>query len=254
MAQPTHSRVRGEAAHHEHTREFLALITKAARGEGWREHQAFEHWLTAASAALAGPVIAGERWARNEARYMGVVAACKAPGETMALFSQALGVCSMALDRDSADFLGPIFGELSSHAGWGQFFSPWQLCLVMAHMQLQDAAAMLERARDAGRAWISLSEPACGVGGMLLAANQVLGEQGLMIGRDAHWVAVDIDWRAVCGCHIQATLTGASAVVVHGNTLSLEEWEHLPTYAAAAFPKRRTEPTWCEADLFVSAS
>lgn len=39
-----------------------------------------------------------------------------------------------------------------------------------------------------------------------LAVNEVMREQGLDPATDAHWICIDIDWKAVCGAYIQLTL------------------------------------------------
>jgi len=80
---------------------------------------------------------------------------------------------------------------------------------------------------------VRASEPACGVGGMVLAANSVLRDAGIDPATEIYWHMVDVDFRAVCGCYLQCALTGAAGVVTHGNTLSLDEWSHSITPAAA---------------------
>jgi len=140
--------------------------------------------------------------------------------------------------REPVDFIGPVFTELSADSGMGQFFTPFHLSYFMAKMIVGETA----KAALQDRPYITLSEPACGVGGMMLAANVVLREAGLDVARQAHWQLVDVDHRAMCAAYLQAALTDTSAVVIRGNTLSLEAWLTTPTPAAVLFPKSFGEP------------
>lgn len=269
MAQPTHTKVMAAPEHRAATADFLKLLSTAARREGWRESEAFSHWLTCAASALLGPLLQLDRpaWEANEARYMAVVRSCRDQAATMGDLAKLLAITTDALETAPTDFLGPIFSEVSASAGLGQFFTPWAISMASASMILQDAPALLADIRAEGGSHITLSEPACGVGGMVLAGNEVLRGHGICPATQAHWVAVDVDWRAVCGAYVQLTLTGCSAVVVHGNCLSAETWAQLPTVAAVAYPKRRARlraqtppdqqvgdgrpaPIWTQADLF----
>jgi hypothetical protein len=248
MAHPTYTRVVPEPEHRKATKAFLQQLARVARREGWREAEALNHWLKAASCALAGQVFravgATARWEANEAEYMSVVKACKQPKETMTAFSKMLAIVGLALDNHDQDFLGPIFMELASNAHVGQFFTPVGASKLVAALTFVDLSRGIDEARDDGRNFISAHEPACGVGGMILAANSLIGQHGYDVAREIHWTAVDVDWRCVRATYIQLSLTGASADVVHGNILTLEVFSSLPTLASIKYPKieRKREP------------
>ena len=147
----------------------------------------------------------------------------------------------LALLAEPVDFIGPVFSELSADAGMGQFFTPHHLSYFMAKAIISDAKAML-----GDKPFITLAEPACGVGGMILAANVVLREAGLDVATRAHWTAIDVDHRAVCGCYLQLSLTDCSADVYRGNSLGdPKDLVGTRTLAAMLFPKigRRDEPS-----------
>lgn len=240
MAQPTYTKVQSRGAHRSYTKDFLKLMQEVYRREGWREEQTLTHWLTTASCALRGPLVQFNPgvYAKNEAAYMQVVKACRHPDETMRDFTEAFAVIVNALEEEPADVLTPIFTEVASSANLGQFFTPWSVSYMMAKLMLEDAPNVLQRCRDSGRNYITCEEPACGVGGMIMAANMVFREHGLDPARDVHWVATDVDLRAVNGAFVQVCLSGGSATVVHGNTISLETWDVLTTFAAVMHPKR----------------
>lgn len=219
-------------AHREAFDGFADAARNISSREGLATYEVVRHFLDASYRALRGRLLTGAAFEANEAEYMKIVARMRKPQETMGDFSRMLGMTAIALQAEPIDFIGPVFSEFSASAEMGQFFTPHDLSVLSAKMILGDAKAMLE-----GKKFIRLQEPACGVGGMVLAANIVLREQGINVARQAHWVAVDVDYRAICGCYIQLALTDTSASVIHGNTLSLETWGGSITPAAALFPK-----------------
>ncbi|MGV3707978.1 MAG: N-6 DNA methylase [Gemmatimonas sp.] len=240
MAKPLHTKVRADTAHASQMRDFLRLVSDVSRDEGWRNHEVLSRWLEASCLALRGTTLRFQPAAfeANEKRYLKIVKTCKDPQETMGRFSHMMGVVVDALEARPSDFLSSVFMEIAADGRMGQFFTPYDLSVVSARMILSDAPALLEEAKAQGRRFISCLEPACGVGGMILAANEVFRDQGIDPSTQVHWDCTDLDWEAVCGCYIQLTLTGASAVVRRGNTLSLEQFDAMPTLMAVVFPKR----------------
>lgn len=224
------------AAHRPAFDSFADAMREAERAEGWRSSEALRHFLEAGYRAIRGRVLIGEAFDANEAEYMKIVGRCREPKTTMSALATMLGAVGLALRADPVDFIGPVFSELSADAGMGQFFTPHELSYVNAKMILSDAAEMI---RD--RPYITLQEPACGVGGMILAANLVLREAGLDVARQAHWHATDVDFRAMAGCYIQCAMTDVSGIIFHGNTLSLDVWARTPTPAAILYPKTFNE-------------
>lgn len=204
--------------------------------EGWRGYEVLSNWLEAAYRAMRGALLRGDAWQKNEDAYMAIVRKCRNdPKATMADICRMTAALTIALEAEPLDFVGPVFSELASDGYMGQFFTPKEVSVMMARMILSDAAE-LTRERV-----IFCCEPAVGVGGMVLASNHVLREQGVNVSSRVHWQCTDIDFRAVCGAYVQLNLTGASADVIHGDTLRLEAWQATPTMAAIAFPKRRPE-------------
>lgn len=212
---------------------FAEHFADAGRREGWRSTETLRKFLEAGARAIRGKTLLGPAFDENEAEYMRIVGACRHPQETMADFAKMLGAVALAMAADPIDFVGPIFSELSADAGMGQFFTPHHLSYMMARMIVSDPRGILDE-----KPFIALHEPACGVGGMILATNAVLRENGVDVAREAHWHAVDVDYRACCGAYLQIALSDASAVVIHGNTLSLDAWSSMVTPAALFYPKR----------------
>jgi hypothetical protein len=223
------------AAHKPALDQFAASFSAIERREHWRSSEIVTRFLDAAFRAIRGKFLLGKAWDENESEYMRIVKQCRTPKETMSDLAAMLGATTLALQAEPIDFIGPVYSAFAANPHIGQFFTPWSVSRMMAELTIgskDDLRRMLRKQR-----FIMLGEPACGVGGMVLAANQVLQERGLDIARQAHWVAVDVDFRAVCGAYIQTALTGASASIVHGDTLRGETWGVTQTPAYWLFPK-----------------
>jgi hypothetical protein len=248
MARPTAQKIASDAPHKEYVKLFLSHVTSISRLEGWSDYEAFVRWLEAGACALRNPVLTAigdqARWDANEERYMAIVKQCRYPKETMTEMSRMLAVAQLSLLHSPSDFIGPVFSEIAASSHMGQFFTPSSVTQRMAKMTLHDAWGMLAKCyTEQGRSYLRLSDPACGVGGMVLASNIELKSQGFDVGADVHWVLQDVDWRAVCGAYIQCCLTDASAEIIHGDPLRLEQRDVLITPMAVRYPKYEPKPT-----------
>ncbi|HHR6069586.1 TPA: N-6 DNA methylase [Providencia alcalifaciens] len=90
--------------------------------------------------------------------------------EDLNAFAKLLAICVNALDHQATDFLGELFMTLELGDGrWGQFFTPFQMSQLMAELILGDCRSHIEQKGD-----ISVCEPTCGTGGMVVACANVL--------------------------------------------------------------------------------
>jgi type I restriction-modification system DNA methylase subunit len=161
-------------------------------------------------------------------RYMSIVGRYEA--DEVKLLPHLFGITTAALEVQMCDFLGDIFQELELASKWhGQFFTPYPICKMMASMTL-DTKPFAEGGI------VSISEPACGGGAMLIAACDHLRENDINYQRQLKITAVDVDLTACHMAYIQLSLLGCNAVVVHGNTLSVEGWGHFETPMCRLFP------------------
>ncbi len=139
-------------------------------------------------------------------------------------FARILALVIEAFEEQGpADILGQAYMqmELGNKYG-GQFFTPDSVCQAMAATMVDD---QMRRLVDQN-GFITLSEPACGGGAMVLALAHRMLEEGLNPQQQLHVTAVDVDLKSVHMAYIQFSLIGIPAVVVHGNTLSMQEWSH----------------------------
>lgn len=125
---------------------------------------------------------------------------------------------AMAMD-EPYDILGTVFHELKLHNKWkGQFFTPDSVSRLMA------ALAGIDSLPENG--FITVNEPTCGAGGLILGAVYQLKQRNQDYQHHALFVAQDIDIRCVWMCYIQMSLFRIPAIVVHGDSLAVKEWEH----------------------------
>lgn len=204
-------------------------LVKLLRATNYRHdmHSVFADFVEMAALSIANSVDIAQR-AEREARYMRIIG--KYDAEEQKRFPQMLGELVMALDGPPSDVLGRTFGELeqgNKHAG--QFFTPYEVCRLMARITVGDGEDM--RAKIAERGFITASEPACGAGAQILALAEAMQESKINYQRHLHVTAVDVDARAVHMAYLQFSLLHIPAVVVLGNTLTLEEREHWRTPA-----------------------
>ena len=166
----------------------------------------------------------------REAEYLRIVGRYRA--DEVERFAHALGALQLCFHTGGHDdVLGSVFMELELGNKWaGQFFTPYHLCQAMAAMTLQDARQRIDR-----DGFITVLDPATGGGAMLIAAAEYLAQQDIAVPLSMHATAQDIDAKAARMTYVQLSLLGVPAVVVTGNTLTLEERERWYTPAHVMF-------------------
>lgn len=189
----------------------------AYRHSSW---QVFSDFVEMGATALSNGADWVQREAR-EARYLEVVKRYKA--DELSLFPEMLSRLVLDLEQEPEDVLGRTYHELELHYKWaGQYFTPFHLCRAMTKMIVGDGADIQERITDRG--FLTASEPACGSGAMVIALALELKERDVNYQQQLHVTAVDVDAKCVHMTYLQLALLHIPAIVVHGNSLSLEEY------------------------------
>lgn len=131
---------------------------------------------------------------------------------------------------DPIDILGDIYHRLRLNNKWnGQYFTPDDIARMMA-MILNPVSELSE-----SKEYVTVNEPTCGSGTMVIGCAWAMQRQNFDYQRKAFFVAQDIDIRCVWMAYIQLTLYKIPAVVIHSNTLTMEEWSHWYTPYAVPF-------------------
>lgn len=165
---------------------------------------------------------------KREERYLQIVKGYSR--EELDKFARGLGHLTMALEEGFRDVLGRTFHDLELHNKWaGQFFTPYDVSRMMAAMTVGDGEDI--RARIAARGFVTAQEPAVGSGAMVIALAQVMRDAGINYQQHLHVTAIDVDLKCVHMAYLQFSLLHIPAVIIHGNTLSLEEYSHWYTPA-----------------------
>jgi hypothetical protein len=200
----------------DHAKELLRLFNSLAyRHSAW---QVFSDFNEAAAISISNAVDWAQRETR-EARYMELIK--RYDKEELDKFPQMFAHLVEALEAEPSDVLGKTFHELELHNKWaGQFFTPYDLCKMMAKM-----TADKEHIEGiiAERGFVRASEPAAGSGAMVIALAGAFKDAGINYQQHLHVTAVDVDLKCVHMAYAQLSLLHIPAVIVHGNSLSLEE-------------------------------
>ena len=206
-----------------HRKALIKLIEANGRTHGhW---QVFRDFVELSAIAISNAVDLARREAR-EARYLEIVG--KYERQEVERFPHMLGELVAELECGPADVLGQVFMEMDMGSKWhGQFFTPYHLCRVMAGMMVDDHMRSLIDARG----FIRANEPACGGGAMVIALAEEMHAAKINYQQHLHVVAQDLDLKAVHMAYVQLSLLHIPAVVIHGNTLALEERSHWLTPA-----------------------
>lgn len=143
-------------------------------------------------------------------------------------FPELLWILIQELERNPwQDFLGEIYQEIqANNKQCGQFFTPFHVSDFMARCVYLDEEIKNLINKNG---YFTLSEPACGAGGMIIAMAKAIDSVGLNPQTCMWFSATDIDYKCFNMTFIQTSLLGLSGEVIHGNTLSLEHWRRYIT-------------------------
>lgn len=203
-------RVRGEEQ-----KTIVKLIDGlTGRYSGWEIWQDF----IIMSAISIARTMGGPYQNSREKEYL--ARASKYSAQEIEVFAQMLSEVVDSLEQNpDQDFLGDLFMALGLGNEWaGQFFTPYSVCRAMAGMTYGDD--LKDKIEKQG--WVSVNDPACGAGALLIAFANECRRPGKDINYQTSvlFVAQDIDFLAGMMCYIQLSLLGCPGYVVIGDTLA----------------------------------
>lgn len=206
----------------DHQKDLAALL----RGLSHR-HSLWQVWrdFVECSALAISNAVDHQQAKAREAQYLQTIGRYSL--EEAQQLSQALAHVVLGLEAGHADFLGSLFMQLELGNNWtGQFFTPYEVARLMGQMTLLDAREKLQ-----AEGFITVSDPCVGGGAMVIAAAHALLDMGINYQRCMHVTAQDIDITAVHMAYIQMSLLHIPGMVIHGNSLAVEERSHWLTPA-----------------------
>lgn len=212
-------------------RQFVKLFDSVCNwNQRWERWQDMVNLIAISIANVTDHVHAVERLAHYErirAKYK---------PEEFAVFDEIFTELVNNLEQNPfQDFLGQMYMELELGSHWhGQFFTPYNLCRMMAKVCVTDS--VLEQIEDKG--WVAANDPACGGGATLIGLADVLKEKGVNYQQRVLFVGQDLDSVAAMMCYIQLSLLGCAGYVHIGDTLSA------PLTGASALLPSPSSDTW----------
>lgn len=136
--------------------------------------------------------------------------------------SRALSMLVQEMEKNPfTDILGPFYLECAAHSSKqarGEFYTPPEISKLMARILFD-----VEAIKAAGKP-IIMNEPACGAGGMVLAAAELFAPDSVDLLRVT---AQDINPVATDMAYINLTLWGIPARIILGDTIRMtatREW------------------------------
>lgn len=171
----------------------------------------------------------------REERYLQIIRGYPKPEQELiaTVFSKIFALLSSVVYINGRfnDYLGELFMQNNQgNSKTGQFFSPFHLSRVCAKLTLTESSVrpLIEQNKI-----ITINDPCCGSGGMLLASMDVLqNDFGVNYTRNCFVDCGDIDARCVHMTYLQLSFAGVSAIVRHQDTLNRKLWDvwYTPAY------------------------
>lgn len=146
------------------------------------------------------------------------------------IFAKIYALLSTQMYYGFNDYLGELYmRSATSNSKSGQFFTPYNVSKLCAKMAISESKVKECMEKDE---ILTLNEPTCGAGGMVLAAADTLyNDFHFNYSRNLLVECGDIDRRCVHMTYLQLALAGIPAIVYHRDGLTLETWDRWETPA-----------------------
>ena len=205
----------------------------------------FEDWLKVCAISISNAVDWNHREEREQ-QYLETIN--KYTPDEQKILVETFSELVVALEREHTkggpmDLLGKVFHALELHNKYhGQFFTPFHICEFMGHIALGDGGEAGNAVSGAlsEKGYVSVCEPCVGSGGMVLGFAKAMYLEKLNYCEQMVAYCCDIDIKCVYMAYLQLSLYGIPAVIIHGNSLTLEEWSqwYTPMYMVNGWPLR----------------
>jgi hypothetical protein len=213
----------------DHQQEIIKLIGQAAYTMD--TYQVFNDFVEMAAITISNQVDPTHRDER-EKRYLERIGAYEKRFQD--LFPQMFAHLVEALEEKVAttgpeDILGWIYHELELHRKEkAQYFTPQNVSDMMAMMACGDK----QQSAITEKGYISMCEPACGSGVMVTSMCKAMLKEKLNYCTQLVVTAIDVALNCAYMTYIQLSLYGVPAVVIHGNSITCQEFSrwYTPVY------------------------
>jgi len=194
----------------DYLKEFTSKLQSLDRSK--RIYEVFKDFLTLSTCALAQSF-----YRSDEIEQIYLETVNRYTKEQAEEFSKLLAFLVLRLEQESQDFLGQVYMSLNlgSQAN-GQYFTPYSVCKFMAEINFTEIESFQNNQL------ITLSEPCCGSGALIIAFAQTLREHNINYQQKLFVDAIDISEMCFKMTYIQLSLLGIPAKVIQGDSLSLK--------------------------------
>lgn len=188
----------------------MKLFRQTARHK--HRYDVFRDFVTMAACSLHN---AARKDEAREQEYLEIIR--RYDRDDQQAFPQLMAHLIGILDVEPRDVLGQLYMELEvASKDQGQFFTPPELSELMARLSYGPELANLKKP------FVTVSEPACGAGGMILAFVKVMIGHKLDPSQRLWTQCIDVDRLAALMCYVQLSLWNVPGEIIVGNTLSWE--------------------------------
>lgn len=194
--------------------------------QGFDTYTVISDFFAMSAIAVRNNVDFGREWQAYEDRYKAIVK--KYNKNDLQAFVRALAVfqgwIGQAIDGqiEFRDFAGEMYMDSGTSNGKaGQFFTPFSVSSVMAEVDLDTDRIKKELEEDPDKV-ITIYEPTCGAGGIIVAAIDKLRRANINYSWNVFVDCGDIDLRCVHMTYLTLSLLGVPAVVRRGDALALD--------------------------------
>lgn len=167
-----------------------------------------------AIALLNGFMPKDAAWLNREKRFSAFRAMLNDDGYdlTTRLFSQL----ALVSQQSRGDWLGELYHQFEANSkSAGQFFTPYSVSSMMARMTFTKDT--VDKAIDK-QGYVTMQEPACGAGGMVIAAAEAIEALGYDPKQVLRVHALDIDRIPINMTLVQTSLQGVPCYVEQANS------------------------------------
>src|SRR5690625_2337589 len=206
---------------YERSKQEIKKIVDSMAGK-YSRYDIFRDFIVLSACTISNSVDK-QQWQKREDMYLEIIA--KYTKYEANKFAEMLALMILAYESRMGDFIGELYMTMEfGNKHTGQFFTPYHVSKMMAQF-VQPA--------ENNHGIITLNEPACGSGGMIVAYAETLKLADINYQEKLRVICNDIDYDVVKMCYIQLSLLGIDAVVMQGNTLgpletSMNEYWHTP--------------------------
>ena len=212
--------MKNHAAHHKDIADILGSVRD-------RDHYTVvRDFFELSAISIRNNFDHGNEYPNLEKRYKEIAQGYKK--EYLEGFATALGMLGKKIqdavngNAPFADWAGELYMDSGTSNGKaGQFFTPYSVSQCMARINFPKDEVLAKLGSDPNRV-LTIYEPTCGAGGLIVAAIDALNEAGVNYSWNAFVDCGDIDPRCVHMTYVTLSLLGVPAVVRLGDALMME--------------------------------